>query len=163
MFSNINGNPSDVIETPNETKDYKITIDSNNMPKRIIEGSFDKNGLPDDFSEFIETIFDFVNFYGIGEIFNPSIYGKTKRRKSDYIFLSVTFLESYKNYYYLTDDDSIKVGDYVIVPVGRNNYKEIAEVVNVEYFDEKNAPFPIERTKEIIRKCTPDEIDSIEE
>lgn len=163
LFSNINGNPSDVIETPNETKDYKITIDSNNMPKRIIEGSFDKNGLPDDFNEFIEAIFDFINFYGIGEIFDPSIYGKAKRRKSDYIFLSVTFLESYKNYYYLTDDDSIKVGDHVVVPVGENNYKEIAEVVNVEYFDEKNAPFPIERTKEIIRKCTQDEIDSIDE
>lgn len=45
LFANIQGNTDDVIETPNETKDYTITIEYKNNPKRIIMGSFDKNGL----------------------------------------------------------------------------------------------------------------------
>lgn len=37
-----------MIDTPNETKDYKITIDYKKSPQRVIEGSYDKNGLPED-------------------------------------------------------------------------------------------------------------------
>ena len=52
--------------------------------------------------------FDFIRFYGLGEILDSSVYGKAKRRKSEYIFCSVTFDEGYKSYYYLTNDDSIE-------------------------------------------------------
>jgi hypothetical protein len=51
LFTNIEGNPDDVIETPNENKDYTITIDYKKNPQRIITGSYDKNGLPEDFSD----------------------------------------------------------------------------------------------------------------
>lgn len=154
LFSHIKGNPDDVIDTPDEAKDYKITINYNKKPQQIITGSFDKNGLPEDFADFVKTVFNFINFYGIGEIFNPSIYGKTRRRKSDYIFCSVHFDEGYKSYYYLTDDDSIEVGDFVIVPAGKDNHEAVVEVVNIEYFGEENVPLPVKKTKRIIRKCT---------
>lgn len=153
LFSHIEGNPDDVIENPNETKDYRITIDYKKNPQRVIEGSYDKNGLPGDFADFAETVFDFIRFYGMGEILDPSVYGKAKRRKSEYIFCSVTFDEGYKSYYYLTEDDSIEVGDFVLVPAGKDNHEAVVEVVNIEYFSKENVPFPIEKTKRIIRKC----------
>lgn len=159
LFLHIEGNPVDVIEAPNETKDYKITISYKKNPKRVIEGSYDKNGLPDDFADFAETVFDFIRFYGMGEILDPSVYGKTKRRQSEYIFCSVTFDEGYKSYYYLTDDDSIEVGDFVLVPAGKDNHEAVVEVVNIEYFNEENVPLPVEKTKRIIRKCTDDDFD----
>lgn len=159
FFSHIEGNPDDVVETPNETKDYKITINYKKNPQRVIEGSYDKNGLPDDFKDFAETVFDFICFYGLGEILDPSVYGKVKRRQSEYIFCSVTFDEGYKRYYYLTDDDNIKIGDFVLVPAGKDNHEAVVEVVNIEYFNEENAPLPIEKTKRIIRKCTDDDFD----
>ena len=56
LFSRIKGNPADVIETPNETKDYKITVNYKKKPQCVIEGSYDKNGLPDDFADFAETL-----------------------------------------------------------------------------------------------------------
>ncbi|HEX3076132.1 MAG TPA: hypothetical protein VHQ24_04635, partial [Lachnospiraceae bacterium] len=59
-----------------------------------------------------------------------------------------------KSYYYLADDDSIEVGDYVLVPAGKDNHTAIVEVVNIEYFSETEAPLPVEKTKHIIRKCT---------
>lgn len=66
LFGNIVGNPDDIIENPNETKDYKITIDYKKTPQKVIAGSFDKNGLPDDFEEFADAVFDFIRFM-VGE------------------------------------------------------------------------------------------------
>ena len=57
-----------MIDTPNETKDYTITIEYKKNPRRTITGSYDKNGLPEDFADFAETVFDFIRFYGLGEI-----------------------------------------------------------------------------------------------
>lgn len=78
LFDNIEGNPPDVIDNTNETKDYTITVDFNKSPQCIIKGTYDKNGLPDDWEEFVENIFEFMHFYGLGEIFNLSIYNKVK-------------------------------------------------------------------------------------
>ena len=72
-------------------------------------------------------------------------------------FCSVVFDEGYKTYYYLTDDDSIEIGDSVLVPAGKDNHEVIVEVVNIAYFSEENVPLPVEKTKKIIRKCIEDE------
>ena len=146
-----------MIDSPNETKDYRITIDYKKNTQRVIKGSYDKNGLPEDFADFAEEVFEFIRFYGMGEILDPSVYGKIKRCQSEYIFCSVTFDEGCKSYYYLTDDDSIEVGDFVLVPAGKDNREVIVEVVNIEYFNEEDVPLPVEKTKKIIRKCTNDE------
>ena len=159
LFGNIVGNPDDIIENPNETKDYKITIDYKKTPQKVIAGSFDKNGLPDAFEEFADAVFDFIRFYGWGEILDPSVYGQEKRRTTDYIYCSAVFEEGQKSYYYLTEDDSIKIGDFVLVPAGKDNREVVVEVVNIEYFSEDNVPLPIEKTKRIIRKCMDEDFD----
>ena len=74
LFNHIEGNLNDVIDTPNEIKDYTIRIEYKKNPIRTIAGSYDKNGLPEDFAEFAETVFDFIRFYGLGEILDPSVY-----------------------------------------------------------------------------------------
>ena len=38
LFGNIVGNPDDIIENPNETKDYKNTIDYKKTPQKVIAG-----------------------------------------------------------------------------------------------------------------------------
>lgn len=159
LFSHIEGNPDDVIDTPNETKDYKITIDYRKTPQKVIAGSFDKNGLPDDFEEFADAVFDFIRFYGWGEILDPSVYGKVKRRTTDYIFCSVVFEEGQKSYYYLTDDDSIEIGDFVLVPAGKDNHEAVVQVVDIEYFSAEDVPLPAEKAKHIIRRCTDEDFD----
>ncbi len=159
LFGNITGNPDDVVENLNETKDYRITIDYKKEPQKIVTGSFDKNGLPDDFAEFADSVFEFIRFYGLGEILDPSVYGKVKRRATDYIYCSVVFDEGQKSYYYLTEDDSIEVGDFVIVPAGKDNHEAIVEVVDIEYFNENNVPLPVAKTKHIIRKCVDEDFD----
>ena len=137
----------------------KIRLTIKRPHKRSSQGSFDKNGLPDAFEEFADAVFDFIRFYGWGEILDPSVYGKVKRRTTDYIYCSVAFEEGQKSYYYLTEDDSIKIGDFVLVPDGKDNREVVVEVVNIEYFSEDNVPLPIEKTKRIIRKCMDEDFD----
>lgn len=137
----------------------KIRLTIKRPHKRSSQGSFDKNGLPDAFEEFADAVFDFIRFYGWGEILDPSVYGKVKRRTTDYIYCSVAFEEGQKSYYYLTEDDSIKIGDFVLVPAGKDNREVVVEVVNIEYFSEDNVPLPIEKTKRIIRKCMDEDFD----
>ena len=163
LFGEIEGNPGDVIENPMETQDYTITIDFKKSPKRIIQGTYDKKALPEAWGDFANDIWEFICFYGFGEILNPSVYGKVKRRKQDYIYCSVEFDEGFKSYYYIADDDRIEVGDYVVVPVGKDNHHSVAEVVKIEYFAEGDVPLPLEKTKHIIRKCTDDDFDPPEE
>lgn len=163
LFGNIEGNPDDVIENPLETQEYAITIDFKKGPRRVIQGTYDKKALPEAWGDFADAVWNFIRFYGFGEILDPSVYGKVKRRKQDYIYCSVEFDAGYKSYYYIADDDSIEVGDYVVVPVGKDNHQSVAEVVKVEFFAEEDVPLPIEKTKHIIRKCTDDDFDPPEE
>ena len=69
-----------------------------------------------------------------------------------YIFCKVQFKGSYKHYTYQTDDETLAVGDVVDVPVGKNNDLNQARIVEIGYFDEYEAPFPIDRIKKIIGK-----------
>lgn len=71
-----------------------------------------------------------------------------------YTFLGVIFSFANYHYYYLTDDDTIGIGDYVLVPVGPEDKESIGKVVSVEKHLHISAPFPIGKTKRIIRKCT---------
>ena len=53
------------------------------------------------------------------------------------------------SYYYKTDIENISIGDKVLVD--RQGTETEAEVINVEYVNEDNLPFPLERTKNIIK------------
>lgn len=163
LFGEIEGNPDDVIDTPLESKDYSITVDFKKGSQRVIQGTYDKKALPEFWGDFADAVWQFIRFYGWGEMLDPTVYEKVKRRKQDFIYCSVEFEEGYKSYYYIADEDNISVGDYVIVPVGKDNHHSVAEVVKVEYFAEENVPLSLDRTKHIIRKCTDDDFDPPEE
>lgn len=152
LFSTIAGPPDDAIDNPLESMEYKITITSMRGEQRVVEGSFDKHGLPYEWAEFARDVRRHIQSYGVQDLLNAFLYEQTKRRTSDYIFCSVSFEECGKTYYYLTDDEEIEVGDTVMVPVGKDNHESIAWVEEIEYFSEEDAPFPIERTKWVIRK-----------
>ena len=49
------------------------------------------------------------------------------------------------------DDDSIEIGDFVLVPAGKDNHEAVVEVVNIEYFDEENFSQAIETNE--IKHC----------
>ena len=142
----------DAITPEDDEATYTATVDFLRGPSRIVAGRYDKQGLPIDWPEFIEDLYDFMSFYGFGEMFDEKQYGRTYRKTNDYIFLSVRFGEYGKTYYYLTEDDTIQVGDQVVVPVGSEGKERIVEVAMKEYYSSDRVPMPIERVKSIIGK-----------
>lgn len=156
LFTFTEGNDDDALFNPLETKDYEIEIQYKRAGRKVLTGTFDKNGLPYDFAEVADSIREFMLFYGIGEILDPAVYGKRIRKKDELIFCYVEF-DSEKTYCYLTDDDKIEAGDSVIVPVGLNNKEVVVEVDRVEYHTAEDAPYPIDKIKRVIRRCEDEE------
>lgn len=152
LFIEFNEKDTDVIIPEDEEAKYTVTVDFLRNSARVISGSYDKQGLPIDWPEFIENLYDFMSFYGFGEMFDQSHYGRTYRKNGDNIFLSVRFGDYGKPYYYLTEDSTIEVGDQVVVPVGNDGTERIVEVIKVQYFSPDDVPMPIEKVKSIIGK-----------
>lgn len=67
-----------------------------------------------------------------------------------YTFCGVVFPHTLHPYHYRTEDAAIKVGDEVLVPVGTK--ETIGTVVSIGQYMRIAAPYPVEKTKFIIRK-----------
>ena len=152
-----------LVEDPDDRTSYLITIAYQKGRDRLISGSYDRYGLPQDYAEFMRPIYRLLMEYGLGSMIYPEVYGKARRRAGELIYCSVQFEEAGKTYYYRTKDGHIRAGDWVIVPAGRDDHLTAAQVVEVAYFAPADVPFPQEKTKQILRKCTPEEQRSIEE
>lgn len=155
LFTNFHEPDDEMIPSPDGTALYEVKVEFKRQKPRIISGTYDKHGLPIDWPKFIEALYDFISFYGFGEIFDENCYARTYRKKNDYIFLSVIFGDYGKSYYYITDDDTIRVGDQVEVPVGNDGTERIVTVTKKEYFSEDKLPMPLEKVKSIIGKFIP--------
>lgn len=161
LFRTIPELPEDVVEDPLETKTYRLVVEFEKRPKLKLHGIFDAWGLPTDWGEVASELRSFLTFYGFGEIFDPYVYKKARHRTNALVFCSVEFEEGGKTYYYLADEDIYEIGDRVLVPVRNEGHTEIVEIVEKEYFDEADAPFPLDRIKHIIRKVEEGEGDSV--
>ena len=154
LFTEFYEPESDVLPSPEGTAEYEVKVEFYRQEPRIISGKYDKQGLPKDWPEFIESLYDFISFYGFGEMFDKKQYEKTYRKKNDYIFLSVKFGDYGKPYYYLTDDDSIQTGEQVVVPVGDEGAERIVRVSKKQYFQADNVPMSLKKVKSIIGRFT---------
>lgn len=159
LFTYVEGNPEDTVEETEALLNYHITVDYKERPQYIVNGSFDQKGLPYDFDIFISKLKQFMATLDFGELFDSRKYNKIRRRVSEYIYCSVEFYSGGNYYYYLTDDATIEEGDMVYVLAGNDERLEVVEVVNVEYFLEEEVPYPLHKTKKIIRKLTSEDWD----
>lgn len=73
---------------------------------------------------------------------------------SEYIYCHVKLKNIKRSCAYLTDDATIKPGDFVSVPFGRDNTVLTGQIVQVERCTAENAPFPPARTKHILGKIS---------
>lgn len=136
---------------PSDKRNYILTVTLRNGEEKKVSGTFDKKGLPYGWEEFAESVFNFISFYGCGEILSPAVYGKNY---DDIILCYVKFKDGHKTYNYISDFDNIEIGDKVVVPVWDDNHETTAEVVKIEYIPEKEMTLPIEKIKHIIRKSS---------
>ena len=68
-----------------------------------------------------------------------------------YTFCGVRFPQWQRVYYYRTDDETLSVGDQVLVP---GKYSPTpAEVVSIEKHRRNTAPYPVDRAKFVVGRC----------
>ena len=74
-----------------------------------------------------------------------------------YQLCGVVFPGSNQRYSYLINGLDLDAGDAVVVPVGPSHGEAIAKVVSLGAYTAETAPYPIEKTKSVIRKATASE------
>ena len=79
-----------------------------------------------------------------------------------YRYCSVRPKNIQKSYEYISDED-IPVNSYVLVPFGYENRLHKGVVESVELYAKEDAPFPVEKTKRILRTITAEEYDAEED
>lgn len=116
-------------------------------------GIYDRVHIPEDaWKKVISTIRDFLGRFMFGEIVGLSGFMHAMR-VGEVKYCGVEFSEGGKIYHYRTADLRIAVGDNVIVPAGDNNYEREAVVKTVEFCRWDDTPYPLEKTKQILRKA----------
>lgn len=165
LFLTVEGNPDDVIERQNRDRNYKIMVDYRHGPSRTIEGTFDRKGIPTDFAKFAEFLKQEIYImFPYGEILDPKVYGRAKRRVGEFIVCRVAFKDSLYSYLYLTDNDDIELDDMVMVPWGSDQEEKVGQIIEIEYYTEfscyKETGLSMDAIPKIIRLCTmEDDID----
>jgi len=117
-------------------------------------GVFDRLHIPEaPFRAFIDALCAAVNKNGLGGII--ALDGFMMAIEPDeIIYCGVEFHEGGRIYHYRTSDLTICVGDKVMVPVGNERTEKEATVKTVTLCKQDNTPYPLGKTKEIIRKLT---------
>jgi len=131
---------------------YELDAEYENGNTVSHHGLFNRTHIPEKtFKAFIDTIHVVTNVYGFGEILN--LDGFMSAIKSGEVkYCGVEFSDGGSIYHYRTTDLRINVGDIVIVPVGKDNEEKEAIIKTVDYCRWDDTPYPLEKTKQIIRK-----------
>ena len=75
-----------------------------------------------------------------------------KQAKQQYTYCKVRFSSSRFELSYITEDESIRAGDFVKVPFGRENEERVGLVTQVISCTSEDAPYPPEKTKHVLEK-----------
>lgn len=131
---------------------YRIYLEGNGGEGRTFAGRYNRAGLPEGWDELIQKISQYIQFYESREdILNPYIYGRG-RRPGEYILCKVTFHPGGRKYRYRTEDETLSIGDEVIVLAGPYDQEIPARIESVKYYKADELPVPLEELKYILRR-----------
>ncbi|WP_295746995.1 hypothetical protein [uncultured Limosilactobacillus sp.] len=159
----IPGLPDDAMDDNGQFGHFTCTLTQRNLKPIRFGGDYEKYSLPENWPGLMEVLHNMMDIPVLGVLLSADYFGKRRRRTSDVIYLSVNFGRSNHEYNYLTDDDSIQVGDYVVVPVSEDNDQQVVEVTAKNYYQPNEVPYPLDRVKKVIGKADDDDGQSAEE
>lgn len=150
--------PDDMIEEERAQEIFHFTAYYYGKEKKILEGRLDRYGLPCEFWMVLMEIEQCFQRVGYAPLRDRDACMRIPRRRSDLMFCGVCFDDSGNEYHYLCEDHSVEESDWVIVPVGKENQKTVMRVNSVEFCQPEDSPYPVDKIKKVIRKCTFEEI-----
>jgi len=148
-FAEVAGLPAPEVEEEAPTVRLKLTYNSGEVVTYLC--NFERKALPKNWLQFRNDIKSKFDFYSMkGDLLSDVLiqYGK---RADEYICCTV-YDNTTKNLgYFLTEDDSVRPGDRVLVPA-EGEGTITGKVEKVEYFTAYNIPKAPETMPKIVRK-----------
>lgn len=113
----------------------------------VLEGSFDKDGLPDNWADFVGRLKDFLQGQSLGMLFDSRVYSKVLRKSNEVAFCGIDGVV--RTRYYRCGDE-ICEGDTVVVPTPMKHTLAIGRAVEIRYCPKDQIPKEMAQTQEIL-------------
>lgn len=149
VFSRPKVNPADAVQD-DVRKTYRIVVTRDSGDTSVLEGSFDKDGLPDNWADFVGRLTDFFQGQSLGMLFDSRSYNKALRKNNEVAFCGVDIDGAVGTRYYRCGDE-ICEGDTVLVPTPMKHTMAIGRVVEIRHYSKNQIPKDLARTQEILR------------
>lgn len=149
VFSHPKGNSPDTVQDE-VRKTYRIVVTRDSGDTSVLEGSFDKDGLPDNWADFVGRLTDFFQGQSLGMLFDSRSYNKALRKNNEVAFCGVDIDGAVGTRYYRCGDE-ICEGDTVLVPTPMKHTMAIGRVVEIRHYSKNQIPKDLARTQEILR------------
>ena len=148
VFSRPKGNSPDTVQ--NEIrKTYKIVVTHDDGESSVLEDSFDKDGLPDNWADFVGRLKDFFQDQSLGVLFDSRVYAKVLRKNNEVAFCGVDIDGVVRTRYYRCGDE-ICEGDTVVVPTPMKHTMAIGRVVEIRNYPKDQIPKEMAQAQEIL-------------
>lgn len=148
VFSRPKGHSPDTVQDEIR-KTYKMVVTRDDGDTSVLEGSFDKNGLPGDWADFVGRLTDFFQDQNLGILFDSRSYNKVLRKNDEVAFCGVDIDGMVRTRYYRCGDE-ICEGDTAVVPTPMKHTMAIGRVVEVRHYPKDQVPKDMARTQEIL-------------
>lgn len=148
VFSRPKGHSPDTVQDEIR-KTYKMVVTRDDGDTSVLEGSFDKNGLPGDWADFVGRLTDFFQDQSLGILFDSRSYNKVLRKNDEVAFCGVDIDGVVRTRYYRCGDE-ICEGDTVVVPTPMKHTMAIGRVVEVRHYPKDQVPKDMARTQEFL-------------
>lgn len=148
VFSRPKGNPADAVQD-DVRKTYRIVVTRDDGDTSVLEGSFDKDGLPDNWADFVGRLKDFFQDQSLGMLFDSRVYSKVLRKSNEVAFCGVDIDGAVGTRYYRCGDE-ICEGDTVVVPTPMKHTMAIGRVVEIRNYPKDQIPKDMARVQEIL-------------
>ena len=148
VFSHPKGHSPDTVQDE-VRKTYRIVVTRDSGDTSVLEGSFDKDGLPDNWADFVGRLKDFLQDQSLGMLFDSRVYSKVLRKSNEVAFCGVDIDGVVRTRYYRCGDE-ICEGDTVVVPTPMKHTLAIGRAVEIRYCPKGQIPKEMAQAQEIL-------------
>lgn len=146
VFSHPKGHSPDTVQDE-VRKTYRIVVTRDSGDTSVLEGSFDKDGLPDNWADFVGRLKDFLQGQSLGMLFDSRVYSKVLRKSNEVAFCGIDGVV--RTRYYRCGDE-ICEGDTVVVPTPMKHTLAIGRAVEIRYCPKDQIPKEMAQAQEIL-------------
>lgn len=131
------------------SRTYQITVMYADKKSASYSGSFDKEGLPGNWADFIGRVASFFDTESLGEMFRERTYGRVSVKADEAVFCGVEIPGVVGVRYYRCDDE-VCLNDGVVVPTPVKKQNLAGQVVELRRCKATAIPKELQKPKDVL-------------